>query len=217
MHHYLQYPHSANAAYLDSAASDNFGNKHAPLEHIQPLTNADPVHLTNGQTMVPTQTGIMKHLLAISTRNKQYQICPEQSGPALLSVGKLCDDGCVAVMDSEKCIVWKDKPIIKARRCPTTGMCVANLHNPLQVKHLAHANIQQFTSIERLKFLHGALGFPPLSTLRRAISAGYLQSFPDLTTTNMSKLSTSDITVLGRMDSKRKNLQSTKPTPIDDE
>ena len=78
-------------------------------------------------------------------------------------------------------------------------------------------NLQQFTSIERIKFLHGTLGFLALSTLKRAIQAGYLDSFPDLTLHNISKLSLSDITILGHLDTKRKNLQSTKlKSPVDE-
>ena len=82
---------------------------------------------------------------------------------------------------------------------------------------MVHANLQQFTFIERMKFLHGALGYIPLSTLRRAISAGYLNSLPDLMLHNVSKLSPSDITILGHLNTKRKNLQSTKPEPEIDE
>ena len=102
-------------------------------------------------------------------------------------------------------------------RCPTTGMYVTNLNNPLLQVSTAHSNLQQFTSIERLKFLHGALGFHPLSTLRRAIAAGYLRSFPDLTEKNVAKLPTPDATILGRLDTKRKNYQSTKSEDTDNE
>jgi len=66
-------------------------------------------------------------------------------------------------------------------------------------------------------FLHGALGFPPISTLRRAIVAGYLLSFPDLTEKSISKLPTQDTTILGHIDQKRKNFQSTKAKPEEDE
>ena len=116
--------------------------------------------------MRPTHTGNLLNLPSISNTNKQCQICPEQKGPALISIGKLCDDGCIAVADDKKCIIYKEKPIIKALRCPTTGMYVADLTNPLLQKIMVHANLQQFTSIERMKFLHGALGYIPLSTLR---------------------------------------------------
>ena len=167
--------------------------------------------------MLSTHTGLLPNLPTLSNSSKECQICPEQSGPSLLSVGKLCDDNCLAICDKAKCIVYKKKPIIKALRCPTTGMYVTDLTNPLLQQSMAHSNLQQFTSLERLRFLHGALGFHPLSTLRRAVNAGYLRSFPDLTTKNLSKLATPDITILGHLDTTRKNLRSTKPKHEDDE
>ena len=160
------------------------------------MRSAAPIHLTNGSTMTPSHKGILPNLPDISDEHKTCQICSNNNGPALLSLGKLCDDNCLAVCDNKKCIIYKDKPILRAKRCPTSGMYVTDLNNPLLTQteinptltqteiNLLNANLQQFTSIERLKFLHGALGFPPISTLRRAIAAGYLLSFPDLSEKN---------------------------------
>ena len=232
-----QYPFTASHAFLDSVATDNYGNNQIPINNKVKLNKVAPIHLTNGSTMTPTHKGILPNLPDISERNKTCQTCSTSSGPALISLGKLCDDKCIAVCDHKKCIVCKNKPILRANRCQTTGMYVTDLNNPTlelpRIKQtynqidqctslhekieLVHANLQQFTSIERLVFLHGALGFPPISTLRRAIIAGYLLSFPDLTEKNVSKLPTQDTTVLGHMDQKRKNVQSTKSKPEEDE
>ena len=194
LHANLQYPFSTNHAFLDSAATDNYGNNQTPLNNKVRINKAAPIHLTNGSKMTPAHQGILPNLPEINEEYKKCQTCPTSSGPALLSLGKLCDDKCIAVCDHKKCIVYKNKPIMRANRCPTTGMHVTNLNNPklelpkvnLTCKKieqcpsqnekisLAHANLQQFASIERLVFLHGALGFPPTSALRRAIIAGYL-------------------------------------------
>ena len=99
------------------------------------------------------------------------------------------------------------KPVLKAKRCPTTGMYVARLSDPLL---LSNANLQQFISLERLKFLHGALGSPSLSTLTRAIAAGYFKTWPNLNAMSIKKLHEPDQTILGHLDKKRKNIQSTK-------
>ena len=96
-------------------------------------------------------------------------------------------------------------------------MYIIDLNNPLQLNQIAHANLQQFTSLEHMKFLHGALGFQLLSTIWHTISAGYLNSFPDLTPQNISKLAALDITILECLDAKWKNFQSTKPLILEDE
>ena len=72
-------------------------------------------------------------------------------------------------------------------------------------------------SIEYLQFLYRALGFYLLLIVSQVSITEYLLSFPELTTTNISKLSTPDINILGYLDSKRNNLHSTKPKEIEDE
>ena len=126
---YSQYPHSYNIAYLDSAASNNFGNKQTPLANVSNITNAVPIHLANGQSMKPTHIGLFKNLLSISSSNKQCQICSEQK------------DGYIVVADSEKCIACKDKPVIKVSRYSTTRMHVINLNNLLQTQRMLYANL----------------------------------------------------------------------------
>ena len=82
-----------------------------------------------------------------------------------------------------------------------------DLNNPLQTQTMLYANLQQFTSIKRIKFLRGTLDFLTLPASKQAIQARYLNSLPDLTPHNVSKLDLSDIAILGYLDTKRKNLQ----------
>ena len=112
-------------------------------------------------------------------------MCPDNNNILLVSIGKLCDDGCKAILDKQECTIYKEnKPIITAPRCFRTGMYVMNLHKPIH--HLAQAtmasrqhkviNINEFVDIDRIKFLHASLEGPPLCTIKQAIKAGYLQS-----------------------------------------
>ena len=50
----------------------------------------------------------------MSNANKQYQIFLEQQGPALMSLGKLYNDGCNTVADSKKYVIYKEKLVLKA-------------------------------------------------------------------------------------------------------
>ena len=152
--------------------------------------------------MKASHQGLLPNLPLISNQHKTAQICPESSNTTLMSVGKLCDDDCTALLTKRQCTVHKNKPfkpVLKAKRCPTTGMHVTKLSDPLL---LANANLQQFIAIERLKFLHGALGSPSLSTLCRALAAGYFKSWPDLTVSAINKLTEPDQTILGHLDMK---------------
>ena len=66
-------------------------------------------------------------------------------------------------------------------------------------------------------FLRVALGFLPTSSLLRAMNAGCLLSFPDLTPKNVKKIPIPDIMVQGHTYQIRKNYQSTKPKLDEDE
>ena len=128
------------------------------------------MHLTNGSTMKASHECVLPNLPLISKSNKTAQICPESNNTALLSVGKLCNDDCTAILFKRECTICKNKPftpVLKAKRCPTTGMHVTKLSDPLLQNHfvsqqmqLANANLQQFIALERIKFLHGAAGSP---------------------------------------------------------
>ena len=130
LHQNSQYP-LEDVAYIDSAASDHFGSKTAPLHNIQPLSKTTPIYLTNGETIEPIHKGILPHLDALIFKNKTCQICPANTKASLISMGKLCDDGAIAIADEEKMIVYKDKPIMKGARCQQTGMYVTSISNPL--------------------------------------------------------------------------------------
>jgi hypothetical protein len=168
--------------------------------------------------MIPDKQGQLPNLPQISNDCKTVQICPQNKNATLLSLGRLCDDNCTAIMNKHLTVVYKDwTPIIKAPRCPKTGMYLVNLNNPLSmsnatIKHSSPKVIQihNFTSLSRLKFLHGAIGSPPISTLKRAVKAGYLLSWPEFHIKALAKLETPDHTTLGHMDQKRKNIQSTR-------
>ena len=129
-----------------------------------------------------------------------------------MSVGKLCDDNGLTSRDKRKFMVHEEKPMLKATRCPISVMHVIDIANPLlwTPRKLININLQRCTSLERLYFLHGSLGFPTLSSQCRSISEGCLLLWPDLKEKNTSRIATPDIAVLGYMDQKRKNIQSTK-------
>ena len=76
------------------------------------MYNATPIHLTNGSTMTLSYKGTLPNLPDISDKHKTYQIYSHNNSPALLSLGQLCNDNCLAVYDHKKYIIYKDKPIL---------------------------------------------------------------------------------------------------------
>ena len=178
----------------------------------------NPIIMSNGDHMMPASKGEIKYLPNINPDFKTAQACPDNVNATLISLGKSCNNDCLALTDKHKIIVCKDeKQIIKASRCNKTGMPLVNLSNPAQLVNVATVTkasrivqIHNFTSKSRLLFMHASLGGPSISTLLKAIRVGCLTAWPDLIEENVSKLSTPDCTMLGHLDQKRKNSQSTR-------
>ena len=139
-------------------------------------------------------------------------------------MGKLCDDGCEAKINKNVCKVYKDdETILIVPRCPNIGMYVLDILRPnppnlsnasLANKQHKLVNIHNFIDVDRIKFLHAAIRGPPLNTLKQAIRAGYLHSWPGLTEKSVNKLQEPDYTILGHIDHVRKNKLSTKVKEI---
>lgn len=110
---YPQYPFLPNTAFIDTAATDHYAQVKAPLEQIKQFPNSDPIFLTDGSTMKSTHTGILPNLPNITQSCKTAQICPSNNNISLISLGKLCDDGCEAKINKNVCKVYKeDKTIL---------------------------------------------------------------------------------------------------------
>ena len=141
----------------------------------------------------------------------------------LVSLGQLCDDGCIGTFNKDYAIVTKNKKVIlHANRDPITRLWYTDLNQPtaaivLEFKPTTkqnifhcHAVLPSGTISDTLAFLHGALFSPPTSTLLSAINNNFLVTFPGLTATNIKKyLPASLATAKGHLDQQRKNIQST--------
>ena len=74
----LQYAFIVKYSFVDSATSDNHRNKDTSFEKITQITYPIPIHLTNGQIMVPMHSRTLLHLLSILHSSKQCQISNDQ-------------------------------------------------------------------------------------------------------------------------------------------
>ena len=88
---------------------------------------------------------------------------------------------------------------VRCWRCPQYSLHRHPLH--------PHALISQ-----RITFLHAAMGSPALSTLCRAIDAGFLTTIPEITSMLVRKYPPPSVPMIkGRLDQIRKNLWSMCP------
>lgn len=145
----------------------------------------------------------------------------EDMQSSLISIGQLCDSGCIAIFDKKQVSILMDNRIIlQGKRDKATGLWHVNItpteHAPLQgpniLQHAAMSAIAAETVGERIAFLHACAGAPALSTFKDAITAGFYTTWPELTARRIDKyIDTPEPTIKGHLDQERKNLKSTKP------
>ena len=179
-------------ALIDSAATDHHTQPSAPLTELKPVLNAQPVYLTNGESIKASRKGVLPNLPMLDSTTKTTQICKNINSISLTSLGKLCDGGCEAKLTNKMWTVSKNKnPIMKAPRCKTTEIYFMEITKKIPNVKLKHqpamansslarrqskvVNVQNFITLERLKFYHSSLWDTPLRTLKQAINAGYLK------------------------------------------
>ena len=97
----------------DSAASDHYVrsvDKHC-LSNIKP-TIKTPITIPDGTTISASHTGTLPLDPLISKVARTAKILPSLQSATLLSLGKLCDDGCNVSMDSQKLTLTKNNKIV---------------------------------------------------------------------------------------------------------
>ena len=191
-----------------------------PMFNIQPASNPISVTLPDNSTMTNTHEATLRIPGVSMTASKAYVFSNMAS--SLLSIGQLCDDGCIALFTKSRVTIIKDNAVIlMGNRDPDTKLWVIDLNNAPTMMPMPGPNILQFaansaiakeTVAERISYLHWCAGSPSLSTWCKAIDSGFYRSWPQLTSKLVRKhMPTSLPMIKGHLDQQRKNIRSTKP------
>ena len=125
--------------------------------------------MPDGRTMYTTTSGHLPLLKKLqSSRAKTAHHLPNLSH-SLLSISKLCDDGCTATFNKNNCVIKQyGKTILQGPRDPLTTLWRINLpstsHNTTSKGENLVFNLETLTSqSDIIHFLHAAL-FSPTKT-----------------------------------------------------
>ena len=166
-----------------------------------PYTNwrvaTDPIVVTrlDGNTVALTHTFLLD-LPSPSLEACEGHSFPQFPAGALLSIGVLCNYGCVAELDAKSILIKLDgTTILQGTRSPVTKLwCIIlltparlNVELPPFITNTAIRHTPYATIVSRIALIHGAMGFPALPTIFDALNAGYLSSFPEITATLVRK------------------------------
>ena len=158
--------------------------------------------------MHSTHTGQLD-IPALPPEAKTAHIFSELASGSLLSIGQLCDHGCSAYFDKAKLyILYKGNIIMQGSRGPTK---LWTIDQPATTVHALNSVIDAPTIAERLKFYTASLFLPTLTTLAKAITAGFLTTFPTFTTRHLRRYPPQlTATPMGHLNAQRSNQRSTK-------
>jgi hypothetical protein len=144
---------------------------------------------------------------------RQVHILPGLVHNSLISVGKLCDNGCSVTFTQDQVTVSKNgKHVMYGSRDPKSRLWRVNLKQKFETKHVqcnhAHDNNNQK---ELITYLHAACFSPVKSTWITAIKKGNFSSWPGLTEHAVENhLSKSTSTTKGHLNQQRQNTRTTK-------
>ena len=143
---------------------------------------------------------------------KQVHLFPNLASGSLLSIGQLCNSGCTATFTKSKLYIYFEGKIILQGSRQSNNLWTINDTSSTSIPTFSlNAAVDVPTIAERIKFYHASLFSPTLDTLRKAINAGYLTSFPSFTTKQLSKFPpNSEATIKGHLHAQRANIRSTK-------
>jgi hypothetical protein len=162
-----------------------------PKINLQPTLQPISVQLPNGHSIRSTHTCRLD-LPHLPPSALQAHIFPDLANHALVSVGILCDHGCIAKFTKDHVIINKgDRQVLKGTR-HANGLWYLDLANPPPAPHLApklhpsaHAAITSTSTRELIQFLHAACFSPTTSTWIKAINNGHFTTWPLLTQENV--------------------------------
>ena len=181
------------------------------LTNVMDTRDGPTVQLPNNET---TRAAIAaKHTLenSLSAHAKNAQIFDGLHSASLISLGQLCDNDCIYILDKNKINILKGKTLIfKGHRNKTYGLW--DIPISIQVRNFALSIIKiDKTKTELIQYLHECCFSLIPRTLLKAIKNGNFLTWPFLNNQQLLKHLTPIIaTALGNMEQYRKNLQSTK-------
>jgi hypothetical protein len=139
-------------------------------------------------------------------------VVPDLASHSLLSIGQLCDAGCIVEYTATNvCVRHNDVDVLHGKRTPATQLWHITLPPGPKLLHATNAAIGSATAPELVAFAHAALFSPALSTPASTLEKGYLPNFPGLSSRTLrSHPPESAAMIKGHLDQSRKNQRSTK-------
>jgi hypothetical protein len=143
-------------------------------------------------------------------------LVPESQSHSLLSIGQLCDAGCVATFAAAEVIAIRhnDAIILQGHRTRDTNLWHIALPNGAPAAS-ANAAVGSATPSELVAFAHASLFSRTLSALSTALDTGHVPNFPGSSSRTLrNSPPRSAAMTKGHLDQTRKKLRSAKASVV---
>jgi hypothetical protein len=198
---------------VDTGATGHFLTSNAPHHDQKAAQPGISVLLPDGSQLQSAHTGQIR-LPQLPAQACEAHIFPKLASGSLISVEKLCNHGCTAVIDATTFTVGHlDQTLLQGKRSPITKLWTLDLPTEPTTPAM-NALVQNPNLADRLAFFHTTMFSPTLSTWCVAVDAGHLTTWPELTSAQVRRHPPSSIAMIkGHFDRNRANAHSTKAKP----
>ena len=202
----------------DSGASKHYfrDEDKKVLQNIQRKNSDTIVQLPNNATIHSNKIGTLP-IPELSNAAKATTIFSGLTNSSLISIGQLCDDNCIAILNKNTLKVIKNnKVIMEGQRNHDDGLydipIVKERTKPVSIQQKANVIINKNQANQQLaSYYHSCLFSPTIRTLQNAVNKGNLIGFPGITNIKFQRdLPQSMATAKGHLDQEQQGLQSTK-------
>lgn len=202
---------------LSTAIADTGSTGHFLTSTACPtLTTPGPstplaVSLPDGSTIHSQGTATLD-LPLLPTAATLAHVFPDLQPHSLLSIGQLCDVGCIATFTANDLTVTHDDlTVLTGNRNPETRLWTVPITvntSPTPATALAVNHLTK--TAELVAWAHAALFSPSLSTLRAAVARNFLPDFPGLNAASLRQHPPPSVaTIKGHLDQVRQNIRPT--------
>ena len=117
----------------DTGATQNCIRLNTPCRNKQKISDGPQVVLLDGSIMKETHRALLNPNPLLTQSARTAHIFPRLQSGALISIGQLCGDGCIATFATSHISVFKDgMTVLEGSRSSTSGMWKVNLtSNPI--------------------------------------------------------------------------------------
>jgi hypothetical protein len=195
---------------VDSGCTGHFLLVNAPclnkVESRTPLM----VRLPNGATMESSHNADLD-IPELNAAASKAHVFPEMAHHSLLSVGKLCDEGCIVTLKQDTVIICNSESskLLSGPRDVTTGLWRINLKqtNKHITGPIANSVYELRNTGSLVHYLHKALFSPTKAAMLQEVKDGHLITWPGLTEDAIKKhLKLTPATAMGHMNQRRQNI-----------